>query len=219
LGDDISIEMVVNRTDVDLQSITSDIIISTIPLSTRLHKAIEVKPFLTQQNMTDLRNLVTEIRQSRRRLRIKEMLLACFREDLFFRNVAFKSPEEMIRKLGVGLTDLGIVQQDYVEGAIERERMSSTVFVDGLAVPHDMTMSAQTTTIAIAVNEEPGDWGPQSVNVVAFIAFSASGREEFQPVFEQFVDVFSDRNRMQEIIRVSKDFDSFISALSKAIDR
>ena len=219
LGDDISIESVINRTDVDIRAITSDIIISTIPLSTRLQKAIEVKPFLTQQNMTDLRNLVSDIRQSRRRLRIKEMLLACFRKDLFFRNVPFKSPEEMIRKLGAGLTSLGIVEQDYIEGAIDRERMSSTVFVDGLAVPHDMTMSAQSTTIAIAINEEPGNWGPQSVNVVAFIAFSASGREEFQPVFEQFVDVFSDRNRMQDIIRDSTDFESFITALSKAIAR
>lgn len=219
LGDEISIESVVNRTDVDVRAITSDIIISTIPLGVPLHNAIEVKPFLTHQNMTDLRNLVSGIRQSRRRSKIRERLLACFREDLFYRNVAFANPEQMIRTLGKGLTDLEIVDQDYVEGAIERERMSSTVFVDGLAVPHDMTMSAQVPTIAIAVNEEPGQWGEQSVNVVAFIAFAASGREEFQPVFEQFVDVFSDRSRMQEIIRGSKDFDGFISSLTKAMAR
>lgn len=219
LGDEISIESVVNRTDVDVRAITSDIIISTIPLGVPLHNAIEVKPFLTHQNMTDLRNLVSGIRQSRRRSKIRERLLACFREDLFFRNVAFANPEQMIRTLGKGLTDLEIVDQDYVEGAIERERMSSTVFVDGLAVPHDMTMSAQVPTIAIAVNEEPGQWGEQSVNVVAFIAFAASGREEFQPVFEQFVDVFSDRSRMQEIIRGSKDFGGFISSLTKAMAR
>lgn len=219
LGDEISIESVVNRTDVDVRAITSDIIISTIPLGVPLHNAIEVKPFLTHQNMTDLRNLVSGIRQSRRRSKIRERLLACFREDLFYRNVTFANPEQMIRTLGKGLTDLEIVDQDYVEGAIERERMSSTVFVDGLAVPHDMTMSAQVPTIAIAVNEEPGQWGEQTVNVVAFIAFAASGREEFQPVFEQFVDVFSDRSRMQEIIRGSKDFDGFISSLTKAMAR
>jgi lichenan operon transcriptional antiterminator len=219
LGDEISIESVVNRTDVDVRAITSDIIISTIPLGIALHNAIEVKPFLTPQNMNDLRNLVSGIRQSRRRSKIRERLIACFREDLFYRNLAFASPEQMIRSLGQGLTDLQIVDQDYVEGAIEREQMSSTVFVDGLAVPHAMTMSAQVPTIAIAVNEEPGQWGEQSVNVVAFIAFAASGREEFQPVFEQFVDVFSDRSRMQEIIRGSKDFDGFISSLTKAMAR
>jgi lichenan operon transcriptional antiterminator len=125
----------------------------------------------------------------------------------------------MIRKLGEGLTGLGIVGQDYVEGAIEREQMSSTVFVDGLAVPHAMTMTAQVPTIAIAVNEEPRAWGDQQVNVVAFIAFAASGRDEFQPVFEQFVDVFSDRARMQEIIRGSQDYSGFISSLAKAMAR
>lgn len=219
LGDEISIESVVNRTDVDVRAITSDIIISTIPLGVPVHNAIEVKPFLTQQNMTDLRNLVSGVRQSRRRSKIRERLLACFREDLFYRNVPFANSEQMIRTLGRGLTDLKIVDQDYVEGAIEREQMSSTVFVDGLAVPHAMTMSAQVPTIAISVNEEPGQWGEQSVNVVAFIAFAASGREEFQPVFEQFVDVFSDRGRMQDIIRGSKDFDGFIKSLTKAMAR
>ena len=219
LGEEISIESVVNRTDFDIRGITSDIIISTIPLGAPLQNAIEVKPFLTHQNMTDLRNLVSGVRQSRRRSKIRERLIACFREDLFFRNEPFNNAEDAIRKLGKGLTDLQIVGQDYVEGAIERERMSSTVFVDGLAVPHDMTMSAQVPTIAIAVNEEPSPWGDQSVNVVAFIAFAASGREEFQPVFEQFVDVFSDRARMQEIIRGSKDFSGFIGSLTKAMAR
>ncbi|WP_138315855.1 BglG family transcription antiterminator [Rhodoluna limnophila] len=219
LGEEISIESVVNRTDVDVRGITSDIIISTIPMGLPLHNALEVKPFLTQQNMTDLRNLVAGVRASRRRSKIRERLIACFREDLFFRNISFDDPEHMIRILGKGLTDLEIVEQDYVEGAIERERMSSTVFVDGLAVPHDMTMSAKVPTIAIAVNEEPGAWGEQTVNVVAFIAFAASGREEFQPVLEQFVDVFSDRSRMQEIIRGSRDFDGFIASLTKAMAR
>ncbi|MFM6971991.1 MAG: PTS sugar transporter subunit IIA, partial [Rhodoluna sp.] len=219
LGDEISIESVVSRTDFDVHGITSDIIISTIPLGAPLHNAIEVKPFLTHQNMTDLRNLVSGIRQSRRRSKIRERLIACFREDLFFRNLRIESPDQMIRELGKGMIDLQIVGQDYVEGAIEREHMSSTVFVDGLAVPHDMTMSAQVPTIAIAVNEEPGQWGDQQVNVVAFIAFAASGREEFQPVFEQFVDVFSDRNRMQEIIRGSKDYNGFLNSLTKAMAR
>ena len=219
LGDEITIESVVTRTDFDLQSITSDLIISTIPLQANLANSIEVKPFLTQKNVADLRNLVSEIRQARRRLRIHQSLLDCFREDLFFRNLSFKNPEDMIRKLGDGLTSLGIVGNDYVDGAIERERMSSTVFVDGLAVPHAMTMTAQVPTIAIAVNEEAKPWGDQKVHVVAFIAFASSGRDEFQPVFEQFVDIFSDRNRMQEIIRDSSNFDGFIDSLNRALTR
>jgi lichenan operon transcriptional antiterminator len=219
LGEDINIESVINRTDVDPRTVTSDIIISTIPLSARLPNAIEVKPFLTQQNLADLRNLVLEIRQSRARLHIKGLLLDCFREELFFRNIPYRNPEKMIRTLGEGLTRLEIVSEEYIESAIERERMSSTVFVDGLAVPHAMTMTAEKTTIAIAINEEPCDWSSNQVNVVAFIAFSAKGREEFQPVFEQFVDVFSDPVRMQEIIREAVDFDSFITSLSKAIAR
>ena len=40
-------------------------------------------------------------------------------------------------------------------------------------------------------------WGENRVNVVALIAFSASGRASFQPVFDQFVEVFSEREDVQ----------------------
>ena len=92
------------------------------------------------------------------------------------------------------------------------------MFVEGLAVPHAMSMTAQRPTIALAVNEVATQWGDQRVNVVAFIAFAASGREEFQEVFEQFVDVFSDRARMADVIKNSTTFEGFIDTLVHVID-
>jgi lichenan operon transcriptional antiterminator len=113
---------------------------------------------------------------------------------------------------------LGIIDESYIESAIEREQMSSTIFVEGLAVPHAMSMTAERPTIALAVNETATPWGDQRVNVVAFIAFAASGRDEFQTVFEQFVDVFSDRGHMNEVIKNSSTFEGFIDTLVHIID-
>jgi lichenan operon transcriptional antiterminator len=79
-------------------------------------------------------------------------------------------------------------------------------------------MTAEKPTIAIAVNETATVWGDHRVNVIAFIAFAASGRDEFQSVFEQFVDVFSDRGRMSEVIKNSATFEGFIDTLVHIID-
>jgi lichenan operon transcriptional antiterminator len=81
-----------------------------------------------------------------------------------------------------------------------------------------MSMTAEKPTIAIAINETATDWGDHRVNVVALIAFAASGRDEFQSVFEQFVDVFSDRGRMSEVIKNSSTFEGFIDTLVHIID-
>ena len=56
-------------------------------------------------------------------------------------------------------------------------------------------------------------WGENRVNVIALIAFSESGRRAFQTVFDQLVEVFSDRDDLQRIVRRSNDFASFIDEL------
>ena len=56
------------------------------------------------------------------------------------------------------------------------------------------------------------------MNVVALIAFSEAGRASFQTVFDQFVEVFSDRQDVQRIIRKSTDFAAFIDELVHTMD-
>jgi lichenan operon transcriptional antiterminator len=80
-------------------------------------------------------------------------------------------------------------------------------------------MSASRTSIAIAVNEAPMTLGENRVNVIALIAFSASGRASFQEVFDQFVEVFADRGEVLELIKRSTDFATFIEELVHVIDK
>lgn len=125
----------------------------------------------------------------------------------------------MIRMLGALMVERDIIDQSYVDGAVERELMSSTAFTDTIAVPHAMVMSASRTSIAIAVNETPMKWGDNRVNVIALIAFSSSGRSSFQEVFDQFVEVFADRGDVLELVKRSTDFATFIEELVHVIDK
>jgi lichenan operon transcriptional antiterminator len=51
------------------------------------------------------------------------------------------------------------------------------------------------------------------------IAFSASGRQSFQTVFDQFVEVFSDSTEVSMLIKRSTDFGGFIEELVHVIDK
>jgi lichenan operon transcriptional antiterminator len=108
-----------------------------------------------------------------------------------------------------------VIDQAYVEGAIARERLSSTAFTEHLAVPHAMTMSARRTAIAIAIDETPIDWDGAHVNVVALIAFSEEGRAEFQEVFDQFVEAFSERENVQRLVRGAADYPGLLAELAR----
>jgi len=112
----------------------------------------------------------------------------------------------------------GVIDDDYVQRTIERERLSSTAFTDALAVPHAIGMTATRTVIAVGVADRSIAWGDARVQVVAMVAFSEADREAFQTVFEQLVEVFSERDSVQRIVRRATDFSSFLDELVAVID-
>ncbi|MET0989345.1 MAG: BglG family transcription antiterminator [Glaciihabitans sp.] len=219
LGDELTVEIVVTRTDVDWNDFSTDLVLTTFASKGLGENVVEIQPFLTETDIEAVRRAISRLRRHRRRARIKDDLLLYFDEALFLRNVNAHSEEEMIRTLGDLMVERGIITESYVTGAIERERMSSTAFTDTIAVPHAMVMSATRTSIAIAVNETPMEWGDTRVSVIALIAFSASGRRSFQTVFDQFVEVFSDHTEVTPLVKRSTDFGAFIEELVHVIDR
>lgn len=219
LGGEVSVEFVVTRTDVDPRELTSDLVISTIPTVALRDGVVVVQPFLTDDDIDAIRTAVSRVRRQRRRARITDELLEYFDESLFFTPPPGDDPESIIRGLGAALERAGIVDDSYVTAALERERMSSTAFTETLAVPHAMGLTAERTAIAIALSPTPIAWGDARVSVIAFIAFSAEGRARFQPLFDQFVDVFAARRDVAELVRDATDFASFIARLALLLER
>lgn len=218
LGDELDVTSVITSTEADWDAIDADLVLSTIEPRGRRENTVIVQPFLTENDIERTRQAIARIRRQRRRARIKNDLLEYFDDGLFLRNFYARDPIAMIRALGDRMIAVGAIDRDYVDKTIEREHMSSTAFTDSLAVPHAMTMSAKRTAIAIVLNDTAMDWGDARVNVIAFIAFDADGRSSFQTVFDQFVEVFSDREAVQGLIRRADTFPAFIDELVRIID-
>jgi len=218
LGDDVAIDRVLTRTDVDPTTLRADLVVSTVPWAVRPANVVIVQPIPTEADLDAVRGAVSRIRRQRRRRAIADELLLYFDDALFFRDVAETGEEGVIRVLGERMLQRGIIDEDYLEGVLDRERISSTAFTEWLAVPHSMRMTANRTAIAIALFDTPIPWGDATVQVVALVAFSAEGRASFQTVFEQFVEVFAERGDVQRLIRAAVDFPAFIDELVRLID-
>ncbi|HEV7185460.1 MAG TPA: PRD domain-containing protein [Leifsonia sp.] len=218
LGDELDVTSVITSADADWDGIDADLVLTTIDPRGRRENAVVVQPFLTETDIEHTRQAIARIRRQHRRVRIKNELLEYFDESLFLRNFYARDPLAMIQALGDRMIAAGAIDQEYVDHSVEREHMSSTAFTDTLAVPHAMTMSANRTAIAIVVNDSAMDWGDARVNVIAFVAFDAAGRGSFQTVFDQFVEVFSDRDAVLNLIRRADSFATFIDELVRIID-
>ncbi|MFD2341010.1 PRD domain-containing protein [Clavibacter tessellarius] len=218
LGADISVDAVITRTDADADALGVDLVIDATGSRPPGDAVVVVQPLPTPDDIEAIRRAVARVRRHARRSAMKHDLLRFLDESLFFRDLHAPDEEAMIRLLGGRMVEQGIIEPEYIEGAIERERLSSTAFTDTLAVPHSLAMTAHRTAIAIVVNDEAMQWGGNRVHVVALVAFSASGRSSFQHVFDQFVEVFSDHRDVQAIMRASGSHGSFIEELVHVMD-
>lgn len=219
LGRDVEVVAVQTRADPDWQAIPTDLVLTTIAPPVSSDYTMLVQPFLTEADIERVRAAATRVRRARRLTRLRAELEQYFDAQAFVRGLDPADNEErVIRRLGALLVNSGVIGEDYVERTIEREHLSSTAFTDALAVPHALVMSASRTAIAVAVSEQSVAWGDSRVSVVALVAFSESDRAAFQTVFEQLVEVFSERESVQRIVRRGTDFTSFLDELVAVID-
>lgn len=236
LGQAIEVVGVETRVDPDWGSIDTDLVLTTIDPDAPAERIVKIQPFLTDADIERVQTAAGRIRRSRRLARLRTELERYFDEAAFIRGLSDVAgagsggagarpgaagpsvEEEVIRRLGATLIAQGVIDDDYVERTIERELLSSTAFTDALAVPHALGMTATRTSIAIGIADPSIPWGDGRVQVVALVGFSESDREAFQTVFEQFVEVFSERDSVQRIVRRATDFGGFLDELVAVID-
>ncbi|MGO2518976.1 MAG: BglG family transcription antiterminator, partial [Microbacterium sp.] len=218
LGSSVEVTSVLTSVDPDWASIDTDLVLTTIDPGASGDQFVRIQPFLTDADVERVSQTAARIRRGRRLMRLREELARYFSADAFIFPLPDEGEEAVIRRLGERLVDAGLIGDDYVENTILRERMSSTAFTDALAVPHALQMTAQRTAIAIGVADGSVAWGDGRVQVVALAAFSESDRTAFQTVFEQLVEVFSERDSVQRIVRRGTTFEGLLDELVAVID-
>ena len=196
----------------------ADVLVAVIEPSSPVERLVLVAPFPTEVDLERVRAEIARVRRARRRARLAASLSRYIAPELFVRGLRGLDRDAAIRMLGDRMISAGVIDRSYVEGALERERLSSTAFTEHLAVPHAMTMTARRTAIAIAIDDVPIDWGGASVNVVALIAFAESGRAEFQEVFDQFVEAFSERENVHRLVVGAMDYPGLLAELSRLME-
>ncbi|WP_396652472.1 BglG family transcription antiterminator [Microbacterium radiodurans] len=218
LGQSLDVVGVETRVDPDWASIDTDLILSTIAPPIVSDRIVHIQPFLTDADVDRVQAAAARVRRARRLARLRADLERYFDPAAFVRGFGDADEDAVIRRLGELLVAQGVIDEDYIDRTIERENLSSTAFTDALAVPHAIGMTATRTAISIGIAEPSIAWGDGRVQVVAMVAFSESDRAAFQTVFEQLVEVFSERESVQRIVRRGTTFGAFLDELVAVVD-
>lgn len=214
-GDELSLGPVVGYDDYLRNPTPADLVITTVQLDgSRCPHSVLVSPVIGRRDLKLIRNEIDLIQQERERAHARSFLRHLLRPELFLRNVERPSVSSYLDVLGDLCRDNGYVDQEFVDDVKLREHVSSTAFVEGLAIPHAINQFAKRSFVCVLHNDAPIPWGRNNVNVVMMFGLSKEDIHQLGRTLDIIINRFSSARSMRDVL-ASDTFDEFVSALLK----
>jgi lichenan operon transcriptional antiterminator len=147
--------------------------------------------------------------KNRFKLEFLSKISGLIRKPYYISELDVSTPSEVISILCDKLEEGGIVDSDYKEVVLKREELSSTSFVNLLAIPHAFGTFSNKSTIAVAHLKNPIKWGSFEVRLVMLFAIDEENQRMIKMFFDWVSAIIND-NKQMAMLSDPCDYDEFI---------
>lgn len=141
-----------------------------------------------------------------RKDRSEHPLLHNLKKSLSIKRTNLATQKDVIDYLVDELFECGSVTAAYKCSVIQREKMSSTSFKAGIAIPHGNPVYVNETKVSILVNDKKINWGEDKVDVVVLISVSKADMEYISMIIERIYNIIESREEIErQLINQSDD--------------
>jgi len=191
--------------------IEEDFVISTTRLAEKQKPVVVMSPFPTEYQLEQIGKLVLVDRTR------PYMLEKFFDAGHFLVIDQPVTQAELFRMLCNRLEKEGAVDQTFHDSVVEREAIVSTMFGEGIALPHSLGLLAKKSVVYTVLAPQGIAWGDETASVIFLLAISKSDYEEAMAIYDLFVTFL--RERAMARLRDSKDFISFKAVAMDCLSR
>ncbi len=186
----------------EIRLLEPDLVLTTFPIEHKLNTpTVSISLFVDPETEASILQALNQLDKKRFRLEFTSHMGHLIRKEHYYQELDAQTPEEVIRCLCRGLEKEGIVDSDYQEIVLERERMTPTSFANALAIPHAFRAYASRSTIAVAQLRSPIQWGTFEVRLVMLFAINEGDRRMIKIFFDWVSDIVS---RPEELARLTE---------------
>ena len=191
-----------------------DLILTTQPVAHALDiETTEISMFFAHTDEAAVFQTLNRLDQIRYRNNFQFFILNLIREEFFTANMAVEEPEKIISDMCDKLYASGYVKENFKEGVLKRERLSSTSFFHGFAIPHNMSHQETIhSAISTAILKQPVQWGSYEVRFVLLLAITEENRNFLKIFFDWLDDIVSNPEKFARLLEV-QDYQSFVNTL------
>ncbi len=200
-ADDLLITNILTNENELLGTSNSDLIITTIPISTILaNPIIQISLFLNDKDKKGIFNAIHAIYISRKQNEFKKYLEKLIIPELFLNYNSYINKTFCINEMCNNLEKLGYVNSSFLNEINERESLSSTV-ISNFAIPHSMKMNSYKTGISVLINKNPIKWDEHYVNLVLMLSFNKNERYIFNKIFDSITTILNNSSNVKKLIQ------------------
>ncbi|WP_180956463.1 BglG family transcription antiterminator [Bacillus canaveralius] len=188
----------VNEAKNEIQTKNPDFIISTVPFEAAGIPTIKVSPLLMLEEERKIDEFIHSYSNDKDKLNYPAIRLR-LDEELIFVNLPPKSRAEVIEQLADSMKEKGFTDGQYKESVLLREQQSSTVINGEMAIPHGSPDFVHEARIAVAVFNEPIQWGNNPVSIVFLLAISHKDKGLLKELFKDISRLADDQHALTKL--------------------
>lgn len=185
-----------------------DVIISTVPIESSFdesNKIFTISPIPTDKELLKLsRFLANSIETDNTLQRLKPLgkdfgIINILDMDCIYVDQKMDSMTEVLDFMVKQLEERNIVNSEYRESLFMREKLSSTSFHTGAAIPHGNPEFVNETKLSILVNHKKIPWGKERVDVVLLLSIAKKDKTMIGPILSQITELLSKRETIEQV--------------------
>ena len=192
-----------------------DLILTTTSLKHNLDiPTIQISLFVDTEDESHIFQALNLLDKKKNKKQFETMIKDVIKPELFFIDITAENEEELIRMVCKELVKNGYVDDTFVDSVLQREKISSTSFYNGFALPHAINHSAIESCISIVLLKEAMQWHDYSVRLVILLAIEDVDRDLLRIFFDWLSSIVSDSNKLNDLLNV-KTHKEFINQIMK----
>lgn len=184
-----------------LRMFNPDIIFTIMPLSEDFEvPIIYIHELLDDEDLLKIRQLMEHDQVNSVALgEFPSIVNTLFSKD-FFEIGKSNSYEELLRRMALKIEKSGYGDNKYVENILERERYMSTVYMNGVAIPHPIEICAKRNVISTFIVQNDLNEKGKEVRVVFMISLTKQDYQRHQDITKLLYLLMKDEARLQRVI-------------------
>lgn len=175
-----------------------DYVFTTVPLREALPVPVrQIEFFFDEAEAREVRRLLSTSKPNA----LDPSFAARFSKELFFAHRTFASKREALVFLCKQMEGTGKVAENFAELVMRREDCVATSFGNEVAMPHPLEPVCDRSFAAVALLDEPLDWGNGSVKAIFMVAISTEDNDQLGGMFDVLAEAFNDVDGISRLMQ------------------